>query len=1041
MRITKIIFLLATIFFIFLTERASSQNNNSCNNAFIINTQSKCVSNESMLTNQTLTGATADGYTINLGSGIQANYRDVWYKFVAKTKNPTISVSNFGSGWFTLPNIGIQLLSGTCGNFTQIASTAEGMLTPTSLLVQGNTYYIKIHGYTATTIPANCTFNICVTEDLTKASRMNEVFSRTVLSSPGDIQYPWEIAYGHDDSLWVNEARAYKLYKMSPITGVKRLVLDLSSNSTWLGNSGTGADTLYAQNMSSWSPWPQGGFAGFALHPNFGDGTGKDYVYVSYVWKFLSDIRPNGIFYRNKLVRFTYNNSTKRLDNPAVLDWNLPGTNDHNSQRIIVAPVTPGGTNYLFMASGDMGSGQFDNRYRTNNAQNIASYEGKILRFNLDSTGQQGSDYQKWIPYDNPYGAKSAVWSIGIRNNQGFAYDALTNRLYGSSHGPYSDDEINIIEGFKNYGHPLIIGYADGNYNGNAATGTFTSISAGAPFTECDYDGNTPPLAYTQPYCGKSSIAPVGNEVTNKNIINANAAVSGAYVDPVFSAYPSTQPRITSVWQNNPSNAGWESEAWSGLDIYNHKLIPGWKRSLLVGGLKWGRVIKLNLDETGTKTLPSGIGSQIGNAGDTVTYFQSINRYRDLAFAPNGKDIFLVMDNSSATSGPGTNNPTAPACPGCVVKYSFLGYADASGLSTIPKTISVTSGAYNTCNSGTPVTIDSSNNFLWVPITGPDGNILAEINAMGQNIGLITSSFYQNALPIRTANGVKYLDRNITISPTVATDTTKFVKVRLYISKTEMDELIAADGINNALELKIHTNNDACLAVIGTISKLLNPENTSLANITHGSNGYVMQTTVKSFGSYYFAGNATILPLDLITFSGTLQNGLFTLLKWKTDAEVNVDGFDVERSTNGSTYNKIGFVKAKGYGLTYSLNDNEILNQTSQVVYYRLKIIDNNGEFKYSNSIYVTLPVNKAIITIAPNPTSNNLNGNITSPASGNVTLKIYDITGRIVLETNNFIKKGNNSINQNITKLSSGLYIVEISGNSIFARSKFQKL
>jgi glucose/arabinose dehydrogenase len=172
---------------------------------------------------------------------------------------------------------------------------------------------------------------------------------------------------------------------------------------------------------------------------------------------------------------------------------------------MIIAPVTAGGTNYLFYAGGDMGAGQFANRLRPQNAQNTDSYEGKILRFNLepDSDGDETVP-NAWIPGDNPYNTmlakQSAVYSIGIRNNQGFAFDTATNKLYGSSHGPYSDDEINIIEGFRNYGHPLIEGFADGNYNGNSAQGTTTSISAGAPYTD---------------NLGVSTCPPIGNEVAS----------------------------------------------------------------------------------------------------------------------------------------------------------------------------------------------------------------------------------------------------------------------------------------------------------------------------------------------------------------------------------------------------------------------------------------------------------------------------------------------------------------------------------------------
>ena len=146
-----------------------------------------------------------------------------------------------------------------------------------------------------------------------------------------------------------------------------------------------------------------------------------------------------------------------------------------------------------------------------------------------------------------------------------------------------------------------------------------------------------------------------------------------------------------------------------------------------------------------------------------------------MAFSPNGRDIYLSMDRSPAASAATVGNPpaTVASCAGCIVRYEFLGYAaEATALaaSTISKSIDVANGTVNTCNTGTTVTIDASNGNtnLWVPITGPDGNIMAEINAMGQNLGVVTSSFYKKAAgSIRVKNGVHYLDRNITINPTV----------------------------------------------------------------------------------------------------------------------------------------------------------------------------------------------------------------------------------------------------------------------------------
>ncbi|MEI9958053.1 MAG: PQQ-dependent sugar dehydrogenase [Ferruginibacter sp.] len=370
------------------------------------------------------------------------------------------------------------MLSGTCASFTEVACASGATLTPalTSPLTQGNTYYIRIHKNTSGIIALSHTFDICVTDAFQRGSRMNEIFARTVLSPASVLNYPWEVTYGVDGNLWVTEAQGYKMSKIDPNTGVKTTVLDLSAGSTWLPSP---LDSLNGQINSSWSPWPQGGFAGMALHPNFLDGTGNtDFVYVAYVHRFLSGTAPSGLFYRNKLVRFTYNSGTGKLEAPVVICDTLPGSKDHNSQRMIIAPVVKGGTNYLFYGEGDMGAGQFENQTRTNKAQNVSSYEGKILRFNLVPDVPAGA--APWIPDDNPYSPTSAVYAVGFRNNQGFAYDTALNILYGSSHGPYSDDEINIIEPHRNYGHPLVIGYAEGNYNGNPVQGSNNSISAGA---------------------------------------------------------------------------------------------------------------------------------------------------------------------------------------------------------------------------------------------------------------------------------------------------------------------------------------------------------------------------------------------------------------------------------------------------------------------------------------------------------------------------------------------------------------------------------
>jgi trimeric autotransporter adhesin len=996
-------------FNICVTHPTPPPSNDDCAGATTLTSATGCSNTAGSLVNATATAG------LPVGCETAGVHYDVWYKFVASNTTHAVTISGQGTN-FT--NARIQLYSGSCGALTSIAC-GNTSLSLTTLTVLA-TYYIRVSNV-GSNILSNGGFNICVTHPPASinivAGRMKEVYKQTTLSGSGILQYPWEVTYGPDNNLWITESRGYKVYRMDPNTGAKATVLDISMGSTWLPSP---LDSLNVQFNSN---WPQGGLAGLAIHPNFLDGTGNnDYVYVSYVHRNLGGSSPTGLLFRNKLVRFTYNSGTNRLESPVVLCDTLPGSNDHNSQRIIIAPVTVGGTPYLFYASGDMGAGQFSNRTRPNKAQNPASYEGKVLRFNLISDG--GANGDAWIPNDNPYAATSAVWSIGIRNNQGFAYDSTLNILYGASHGPYSDDEINVIERFTNYGHPLIEGFVDGNYNGNSVQGTNTSVSAGAAYTD---------------NLGVSSCPPIGNEATNKATIDASG--NGLYKDPLFSAYAASQATVTNIWQTNPGNAlpapGWPTEAWSGLDIYANKLVPGWKNSLVASSLKWGRLLRIRLNAAGTATAPTN------SVNDTISYFNSQNRFRDIAFSSNGKDIFVIMDNSSTTSGPGSANPVVPTCAGCVQKYTFLGYLDVSGKSSIPTSIDVTNGSVNTCNNGTTITIDNTNNNLWVPITGPDGNIMAEIYANGNNLGTVTSSFYKNSGPIRISDVVHYLDRNMTITP--ETQPASTVKVRLYISKAELDALIADGGssVTAIGNLKILKNNDPCSNAVGNSTIEIVPTYAE----AHGANGYLLQADITSFSSFYFAANNFTLPLDLLSFTGQLQNDNSVLLNWKTENEVNTSHFSVERSTDGTRFNGIGNVTANGRNNTggsfnYSLTDNDAINQPSQKLYYRLKMVDIDGTFKYSNVVAVSMPLITGKLTISPNPVISEMKVTLASIADGKVQWKLVDNVGRIIMKGIEQVKKGNgNNFTINMNRLPSGTYSLNVMGAGIDQKVKLQKL
>ena len=1016
--------------------------NNSCTNATNIPLGSTCVP-----ISGTLSGATSQSTTGSCGSG----RKDVWYKFTVSSHEVgmgspiviTVTRTNTGSTNLTNANTSTEIFSAitNTSNCSSTTNASGGSCQPvgssrTLSNLAAGTYYIRI-STSVTTPNSNATFDICVVAPA--ASRMKEIFKRTVLSSANVLSSPWEVTYGPDNKLWVTEAKGYKVQKIDPIDGGKTTVLDISNGAT--GYLTAAQHTAFNCGFTtSQSPWPQGGLAGLALHPKFLDPDDpKNFVYISYVRSYTAGGSTGpGHHFTNRVVRFTYNTVTNKLESPVSLCDTLPGSNDHNSQRLFIAPV--GDTSYLFYASGDMGAGQGVNYTRTINAQNPASYEGKILRFHLEPEIGDPGVLDKWIPYDNPYNSivskQSAVWCIGMRNNQGFAYDSTTNLLYGTSHGPYSDDELNIIRRFKNYGHPLVIGYhSDGNYNGATTPISSTSYSAGSPYGT--YGGIS--------RNGVSTCPPIGNETTRKNEINAMGF--GEYSDPLFSAYATNiagQPSVATIWSQSPSTPGnnlWPSEGWSGLDLYTKSNIPGWKRSLVAAGLKWGRLLRLKLGQDGTTTLPSGLS--MGNTSDTITYLQSGNRYRDLAFDPNGRDIYIIMDNSAASVATDGNPPAAPACQGCLVKYTFLGYSDYGGKSTIPTSIPVAQGKNNTCDSVNAVTINAANenNDLWVPLTDTLSNIVAEINAMGQNLGRVTASVYHNANPVRSKSGKKYLDRNITITP--QNQPGGNVKIRLYITQSEYNNLVGSTGsaVDSPDDVKIFKNSDPCSSSINITPTVVTMDFNTEA---FGTSAYVLQGTTNSFSTFYFGSDAlSTLPLELITFKATLQNNN-TLLQWETSNEDNTSHFDVERSIDGRNFGLVGNVKAQGNSINpnhYAHTDYDVNNLSSTVIYYRLKMADNDGHYTYSSVVSVNLGDITNRVILSPNPTTGDTRLIVASAKQGTAVWKLTDNNGRVVMRQHVNIHKGSNNILLNVSGLKNGLYYLHITGAGINQNLKLQKL
>ncbi len=203
--------------------------------------------------------------------------------------------------------------------------------------------------------------------------------------------------------------------------------------------------------------------------------------------------------------------------------------------------------------------------------------------------------------------------------------------------------------------------------------------------------------------------------------------------------------------------------------------------------------------------------------------------------------------------------------------------------------------------------------------------------------------------------------------------------------------------------------------------------------------------SINGPGTYNNSWTGTPLPVDLISFSAVKQNNTTAVLNFATAWEINNAGFEVERSTNGVSWSKIGFVAGKGNSTeinNYTFSTS-LVNVNTPVVYYRLKQVDFNGQFEYSATR--TLRLNGAAATTAnvyPNPATSKISVSLEGMAAGEMArITVMDMSGKAVISSNQIVQEGNFTMDMNIDNLKTGNYIINITSPSANFNTKLVKL
>lgn len=392
------------------------------------------------------------------------------------------------------------------------------------------------------------------------------------------------------------------------------------------------------------------------------------------------------------------------------------------------------------------------------------------------------------------------------------------------------------------------------------------------------------------------------------------------------------------------------------------------------------------------------------------------------------------------------------------------GIADATPSCILPTSIPSSPGTYTANQS---CTNNGWTHFWWESPDGASNDLLLlsiqENNAMElspSDVKVVLTDRYgqgghdvSNAPYVQNPNGWYVMGRYFDVTPSVQPDAN--VGVRFYYTDSDFADMqLAVEGSGSGNTLSEHQSlafykineldpnpvNGHLNIPLENYIQFFAGENASLNTWKYAQYNefHVSEFEVNSFsgGGGGISGNGDgfgAFPVVWLGFEGErTQDGI--LLQWETALEDNNKLFEIERKSYGADkFVKAGEINGKGFPGKYRFQDP---NPPIGPNIYRLKQVDFNGSFAYSDQIEVFW-INSNDFAVYPNPGTSNLN--IQTLFEGPYAFRLMDITGRKVLEQTGRIPR-KSSIRIDTDGLQGGSYIYEFEYGSKLIRGKWIK-
>jgi len=298
----------------------------------------------------------------------------------------------------------------------------------------------------------------------------------------------------------------------------------------------------------------------------------------------------------------------------------------------------------------------------------------------------------------------------------------------------------------------------------------------------------------------------------------------------------------------------------------------------------------------------------------------------------------------------------------------------------------------------------------------------------------------QELSPLQVFNGT-YIDYTIRFQNT-GTDTAFSVVISDTLNEDLQIPTLQMIASSHSCKTTVKDN-----VVFFELLNILLPDSNVNEPLSHGFVSFkikpqttvAVNTTIPNSAAIYFDYNAPVitntagtliknfitLPLRLISFNAVPQNDNTTSLYWNTSNELNTKHFEIEKSNDGLRFSAITTVFAKGKA--YNNYNATLADANTGNIFYRLKMVDNDGRFTYSPIIKIDKRKNAAGFSILSNPVKDFLVTSTTDRTLHNTQASILNMQGAVVKTF--IVKEGNQTVD--IKDLSKGVYYLRTAKGS----------